>query len=66
MKKKTDNLKNTATGDLSEKLAALREQVRAIAFNIQGSKIKNVKEVSSLKKEIARILTEMNKNNKNK
>jgi len=66
MKKTKDALNNLKTGELQEKLAVLREQVRSIKFNVQGTKVKNVKEASVLKKKIARILTEMSKSNKNK
>ncbi|KKQ20322.1 MAG: hypothetical protein US45_C0030G0012 [Candidatus Nomurabacteria bacterium GW2011_GWA1_37_20] len=47
--------------ELAKKLALLRENARAIRFKAEGSKSKNVKELSTLKKDIARILTELNK-----
>ncbi|MEK7588729.1 MAG: 50S ribosomal protein L29 [Patescibacteria group bacterium] len=64
--KKKEVLNNLKMEDLKEKLVALRENVRAIKFSMQGSKTKNVKEIFSIKKEIARVLTAINKNNKNK
>ncbi|MAZ40596.1 50S ribosomal protein L29 [bacterium] len=51
-KKKKDLLKN-----LNEK----RTQLREFRFGVSGSKIKNVKEATTVRKEIARILTELNK-----
>jgi len=52
--------KNIEKSELSKKLAILRENARVIRFKAEGSKSKNVKELSTLKKEIARILTELN------
>ncbi|GEM_PF-777675 len=53
--------KGMKMGELEKKLISLRESVRVIRFKTEGSKSKNVKELSTLKKEIARILTEINK-----
>ncbi|KKQ02262.1 MAG: hypothetical protein US18_C0026G0006 [Parcubacteria group bacterium GW2011_GWB1_36_5] len=60
MKNKKDNLKNIGKDELKKKLAILRENARVIRFKAEGSKSKNVKELSTLRKEIARILTELN------
>ncbi len=49
--------------DLKKNLATFEETIRDIRFKAQGSRSKNVKEVAGIKKQIARILTEMNKNN---
>ncbi|MFZ2205601.1 MAG: 50S ribosomal protein L29 [Minisyncoccia bacterium] len=64
MAKKTENnsIKGMATGDLKKKLVDLQESIRVLRFKAQGSKVKNVKESSTLRKEVARVLTEMNKN----
>lgn len=48
------------TKDNSKELSGLQEQLRVIRFKAQGSKSKNVKEAAALKKQIARILTEIN------
>lgn len=65
MAKKTENnIKGMKTDELKKKLVDLQESIRVIRFKAQGSKIKNVKESASLRKEAARVLTEMNKNNK--
>jgi ribosomal protein L29 len=59
-KKTKDNLKDLKGGELDKKLAQLREETRAINFKAEGSRSKNVKEMSALKKQIARVLTQIN------
>lgn len=66
MAKKEENLKEKNVGELKIKLASLQEDLRSLRFKAEGSKSKNVKESLSLRKQIARVLTEINKNNKNK
>lgn len=63
MAKKKENFKGMDKGELKKKLALLQEDLRASHFKAEGSKSKNVKEAWSTKKQIARILTEINKNN---
>lgn len=46
--------------DLVKELGEKREALRVIRFGIAGSKNRNVKEAKGLKKEVARILTELN------
>lgn len=60
VKTKKENLKGMKAEDLTKKLADLRESVRVFHFKAQGSKSKNVKEVAHTKKQIARVLTELN------
>jgi ribosomal protein L29 len=60
-KSKKDNLKGMKKDELMKELAILRENVRVIKFKAEGSKSKNVKELSLLKKKIAQILTEVNR-----
>ncbi len=50
-------IKNT---ELDTQLVTLRENVRVILFKAEGSKSKNVKELATLKKQIARVMTEIN------
>ncbi len=52
--------KGMQESELRKKLAILRENARVIRFKAEGSKSKNVNELSTLRKEIARILTEIN------
>ena len=60
MKNKKENLKDMKKNELIKKLAILQGNVRVIRFKAEGSKSKNVKELSNLRKNIARILTEIN------
>ncbi len=60
MKNKRENLKNMGTGELKKHLAQLEENVRVIKFKAQGARSKNVKELVNLKKQVARVLTEIN------
>ena len=55
------NIKEMKEEELKKELALLRENLRVIHFKAEGSKSKNVKESAALKKQIARILTEMNR-----
>ncbi|MEI8270059.1 MAG: 50S ribosomal protein L29 [bacterium] len=63
MAKKTDeNLKEMNVVELEGKLISLQESLRVLKFKTEGSsKVKNVKEAGNLKKQIARVLTEINK-----
>jgi len=47
--------------DLNKMIAEKRESLRNFRFGSSGSKIKNVKEGNTLKKDIARIFTELRK-----
>ena len=66
MAKKIDNLKEMTAGELKNKLIELREKIRVTVFKAEGSKSKNVKEVSTFKKQVARILTEIKSQNSKK
>jgi ribosomal protein L29 len=59
-----ENLKELNVSELIKKLASLKEEIRVIRFKAEGSKSKNVKETSTIKKQIAQILTEINSNKK--
>jgi ribosomal protein L29 len=61
MKNSKENLKEMKKGELEKKLISLREEIRVIKFKTEGSKSKNVKELATLRKQIAKILTEINK-----
>ena len=62
MTKKIENLKEMSKNDLQGKLLELQETLRVLKFKTEGSKSKNVKEPLILKKQIARVLTEINRN----
>ncbi|MDP3725894.1 MAG: 50S ribosomal protein L29 [bacterium] len=53
MKEKTDK-------ELKETLEAKRKGLRLFRFGVSGSKIKNVKEGRNTRRDIARVLTEIN------
>ena len=64
MAKKTtnENLKEMSVVELEGKLLSLQESLRVLKFKTEGSsKVKNVKEMGNLRKQIARVLTEINK-----
>ena len=63
-KKDKNNFKGMKKDELMKELSTLRDSVRIKHFKAEGSKSKNVKEVGSLKKQIARILTEINRSSK--
>ena len=60
MTKKAD-LKNKIDKDLNKTLSDLRAELREFRFGLSGSKTKDIKKGKNLRKEIARILTELNK-----
>jgi ribosomal protein L29 len=66
MKKNKENLKGMAKEELQKKLALLREEIRVVKFKAEGSKSKNVKENKFRKKQIAQILTELNRAKRSK
>ncbi len=59
MAKKKDNLKEMSVVDLKKSVATLTEELRSIRFKAQGTKSKNVKQEATLKKQIARAMTEI-------
>jgi len=61
-----ENFKGMKKTELEKELVVLRENLRVLHFKAEGSKSKNVKEATTLKKQIARIFTELNKNNHKK
>lgn len=52
--------------NLTEDLAKLQKELYDLKWSKINPKSKNTKEQKNLKKNIARILTELSKNNKNK
>jgi len=54
-------VKAMSEGELKKQLASLREQVRDLAFKVHSREVKNNHMVSAIKKDIARILTLINK-----
>ncbi len=64
MTNKKNNLKGMNVDELKKNLEILRENLRTLHFKSEGSRSKNVKEIATLKKNIARALTEINSKNK--
>ena len=60
------NLTKKSDADLHKALSERRKALREFRFGISGSKQKNVKEGRDIKKDIARILTEMSARRKGK
>ena len=58
---KKQTLKDHSVDDLNKILAEKRETLRRLRFAVAGSKNRNVKEAATLRKAIARALTEINK-----
>lgn len=58
MEYKEIKAKNKA--DIEKLLYEKKEALRALRSNLSGSKSKNVKEVNGIRKDIARMLTELN------
>jgi len=57
---KKENLKGMKINELKTKLINLEESIRVLRFKAQGAKSKNVKESVTLRKQVARVLTEIN------
>lgn len=53
--------KGKSTQDLIKSLGEKREALRKLRFGTTGSKTRNVKETGTVKKDIARIMTELNR-----
>lgn len=54
---KVDELRKRPKEELERMLRDSRERLRALRFDLTSGKVKNVREVRRIKKEIARILT---------
>lgn len=56
----SSDVKQKNEKDLIKDLALQKESLRNFRFGVAGSKTKNVKEGMSIRRNIARILTELN------
>lgn len=59
-KNKRESVKGMKEAELKKELVNLHESARIIRFKSEGSKSKNVKELATLRKQIARVMTELN------
>ncbi len=57
---KIEEIKKMSEAEMKKTLAALREQVRDMQFKIHSREVKNNHVLTSIKKDIARILTVLN------
>jgi len=53
------DIKDKSTDELKKEVAEKRESLRAFRFGGSGSRVRNVREGRNLRREIARILTEL-------
>ncbi len=60
-KKQLEGLKNKPLPELQKNLADYRERLRNLKFDLAKGKVKNIREIKEVKKNIARILTIINK-----
>lgn len=60
------NIRNKTEKELIKIVKENRDKIKNFRFGIAGSKIRNVKEGKNIKKQIARILTEINFRQKTK
>ena len=56
-KKEIQQLKTKPLAELQKNLADYRERLRKLRFDLAQGKVKNIKEIKTVKKMIARILT---------
>ena len=62
---KNNELNKLSQIELAKLLEEKRAAVRQFRFNVSGSKVKNIKEGTNMRRDVARILTEMAKRNAN-
>ncbi len=54
------DIKNQTEQDLNKLVVTKRKALQSFRFGSSGSKTRNVKEAKGLKRDVARILTELN------
>jgi len=54
---KTSELRKKSKNELEKNLLELREDLSNLLFKLAANKLKNVREIRNIKKDIARILT---------
>ena len=59
---KKTSYKDKLREDLAKSLVGKREELSKWKFGTTGSKTRNIKEGKNLKKDVARIMTEINRN----
>jgi len=61
---KTEELRLKQGEELNQLLSESQKKLRELRFNLAGGKVKNVRTIRVLKKDIARILTILNEKSK--
>ena len=61
---KTEELRLKQEEELNQLLSESQKKLRELRFNLAGGKVKNVRTIRVLKKNIARILTILNEKSK--
>ena len=61
---KTEELRLKQKEELNQLLSESQKKLRELRFNLAGGKVKNVRTIRVLKKDIARILTILNEKSK--
>jgi len=61
---KTEELRLKQEEELNQLLSESQKKLRELRFNLAGGKVKNVRIIRVLKKDIARILTILNEKSK--
>jgi len=56
-RKEIDELKRCSPAELAARAAQLKEKLRVLLMNHHAGKVKNVREISLLRHDIARVLT---------
>ncbi len=56
-KKELENFKTKPVAELKKDLAAQREKLENLSFDLAAGKVKNIREIRHLRKDIAQILT---------
>lgn len=56
-RKEFEELKTKPAAELQQTLRETRERLRALKFDLAAGKTKNIQELRSIKKDIARLLT---------
>ena len=57
---KIKEIKQRSEKDLQKDLIEIREKLRGLKFDLSAGKVKNVREIRVIKKNIAQILTVLN------
>ena len=63
---KIKELKRKSKKELKQSIDGLRDKLRKLRFNLVGGKVKNIREIRETKKDIAKTLTLLKENEKQK